>query len=250
MILRYLLGSWSPNKYHQLGELSVARLLKLAGITAFLSVLLFLVLVLPALFQADAAVEGLRKTTSITLNGSLEQTTPTYLLRNPDVLVTTGDQDAFITITDSGVSVKRFIYFGDKNYSWRTIASLESIPATEIATRLATFLLPSLLFWGTLSVLGTALLFALLYSFIAYFILHARHFDTAYTDVLKVTVYAGLPSMMIFAAIPILRLGLPITIVVGFLFVLWLVLSLLGTALVSDKHVEHVAIHPRHKKKT
>lgn len=244
MILRYLLGSWSPNKYHRLGELSVVRLLKLAGLTALLSVFVFLLLSLPALFQADEAVAGLRKTTAVSVNASLTQSTPTYVLRNPDILVTTGDEDGFITITPRGLSVKQFIYFGERTFEWRMFSSLHTVPATAIATRLALLLLPSLLFWGALAVLLTALFFAVLYSFITYFVLHAKQFHISYQDLFKVTVYAALPSMMVLAGTPILRLGLPIAIILGFIFVLWLVLSLLGTALFAERHVDK-AVKPK-----
>jgi hypothetical protein len=247
MVLRYLFGSWSPNKYHKLGDLSLRRLLKLVGFAAFASVLLFLLLSLPAVFHADEAVDALRQTTSVSLNGSLSQTTPTYLLRNPDVLVTTGEEEAFLRINRDGVTLKRFVYFGETTYSWSRLSSLEAFPATNIVVRLLLFLLPSLLFWGTTSLLLVTALLALLYSSTGIVVLHSKGFSVTFKELLKISLYASLPSMMLFAAIPVLRLGLPIEIVIGFLFVLWLILSLLGTALFTDRHLDKPAATHRSK---
>jgi hypothetical protein len=233
-MLRALLGSWNPNQYHLVREFSFSKLCKLLALTAVLSVALFFVLLLPAFFQADAAVHKLSETTTLTLNASLTQTEPAYLLRNPDVLVTTGDGDAFIVVSPSGITVKKFLFFGREYYAWDAFSSLSTLPASSVATRAAIFLFPSILLWGALALLAIFSVFVLLYTLFTYFILHARNVTVAYADLLKVSLYATLPSMLLFAAIPILRLGLPITIILGFLFVLWLVLSLIGTSLAVE----------------
>jgi hypothetical protein len=236
MLLRYAPGSWNPNKYHRLHELSLLRVCVLVGVVALLAVLSFLVLLLPALLHIDEAVEQLHTTTDITLSGSFTQTAPTYLMRNPDILVTTQPGDAFITITPEHIAVKRFVYFDTQTYEWEQLNSLDTLPATHILTSLAFFTLPSFLLWGTMLMLGGVFTLVLLYTLFTYFVLHTRNLRILYADLCKVALYAALPSMMLFGVIPILRLGLPLAIILGFQFVLWLVLALLGTALFAEQH--------------
>jgi hypothetical protein len=242
MVFRYMFGSWNPNKYHHLHELSLGRLALLVLATAACSILLFILLLIPAIFQADEAVAHLSTTTNITLGATMTQTAPTYLVQNPDVLVTTGEGNAFITITPQHIAIKRFLFFGTQEYPWTQFQSLNTLPISSMLGTLVLFLLPSMLAWGTFTLLVIAAVTAILYTLLAYFILHTRNFHIKYIDLLKVALYAGLPSMMLFAVTPILRLGLPLTIILGFQFVLWLVLAMLGTALFAEKHTSKFGV--------
>ena len=234
---RRILASWNPNKYHGLREMSLLKVLKLAAYTSAFSVLVFLLLILPNLFHADEVASQLAKTTNITISASMQQSIGTYIVKNPDVLVTASSGDGFIVITPSGVTVKQFVFFGSRTYSWSALSSLQLFPATKVVVTLFLMLLPSMLFWGSLLLLLSFVVLCLLYTMITYFVQHARNFHVMYADLWKVSVYASIPAMMLFAATPILRLGLPLAIVFGFVFVFWLVLSLLGTTLFSEKHV-------------
>ena len=233
---RVFLEAWNPNKYTVLRELSLPRLCALIALAAVTSVVAFLILLLPALFQSDAAFAELGAKTEITLDAAFTQTEPVYLMTNPDILITTGEGSGFITVTPSGFSVKYLIFFGERTYPWLPFSNLDTIPLERIVIAFALFALPSALIWGTLLILVNLALFSLLYTFIAYFILHAREYTVEYTDLCKVTLFAGVPSMTIFAATPILRLGLPLYVIVGFVFVIWLVFSMLGSALFAHQH--------------
>lgn len=235
-MLKQILASWNPNKYNSLRELSVPRVLKLAALTALCAIAIFIILILPNIFQADAIVQQLSKTTNITISADMQQSVGTYILKNPDIVITTQPTDAFITITPESFTIKEFIFFGAKSYNWKAFSNLASFPAQDILVPVIFFLIPSLLFWGALALLVHCFIWVLLYTLIAYFILHAKNFHVLYSDLWKVSSYASLPCMMLVAATPILRLGLPLWMIWGVVFVSWLVLSLLGTALFAEKH--------------
>ncbi len=216
-------------------ELSLTRLCASLAVLCVASVILFTLLVIPAIFQSDELVQELSKTTSLTLDASLEQTAPTYIVRNPDILVTTGDETGFITVTPSALTVRSFVFFGERSYSWLALADLATVPAEKILVPITLFVLPSIIVWGTLLVLGNLALATILYAAIAGIILHARGFVTSTSELAKVALIASVPSLCLGAAIPILRLGLPLAVILGFLFSLWLTLALLGTTHLVEK---------------
>jgi hypothetical protein len=229
---RLLHESWNPNKYATLRELSLLRFLGFFVVAVVLAVASFLVLLVPTILQTEHAFERLRETTDANLTLSMTQTAPVYLLQNPDVLVTTGSEEGFITITDEGFSVKYFLFFAQRTYPWLPFLSLDTFPARQALFSLFVFALPSALVWGVMLIALNALVFGVLYTFIAYFVLHVRGFSVRYAELWKVTLFASVPGMTVFAATPILRLGLPVAVIVGLVFVVWLVFSMLGTALI------------------
>lgn len=233
---RVLLEAWNPNKYTVLREVSLPRLCALIAIAGAAAVAAFLVLLIPALLQSGESFADLNARTDITLDASFSQTEPVYLATNPDILITSGAESGFITVRPSGFSVKYFLFFGERTYPWLLFESLDSVPFERIVVAFAFFALPSALVWGTFILLANLVVFSLLYTFIAYFVLHARQYTVEYPDLWKVALMAGVPSMTIFAAIPILRLGLPLAVIVGFMFVLWLVFSMLGSVLFAHQH--------------
>jgi len=232
---KILLKSWNPNTYGQVHDVPLRRIAQYVAIAAFVAIATFLLLLVPTLLQGEESFARLATETDITLSGSFEQRNPVYLLTNPDVLVTSGEESGFITVTPQGFSVKYLIFFGERTYPWLLFSDIDTIPLQRIALSFALFALPSALVWGTLLIAVNLALFGLLYTFIAYFVLHARKYHVLYTDLWKVTLLAGVPSMAILAASPILRLGLPVAVIVGFLFVVWLVFSLLGSTLVAHQ---------------
>jgi hypothetical protein len=239
---RYLLESWNPNKYTILRELSLARLCYLIAVGAVFSVAVFLLLLVPAVLSADTAFDELAEKTDISINASFAQTEPVYLVENPDIVVTSGAEQGFITITPQGFSVKYFIFFGERNYPWIGFSNLDTLPIDNMLFSLALFTLPSALVWGTFLILVNLVVFGFLYTLIAYFILHAREYNVVYTDLWKVTLFAGIPSMSLLAVTPILRLGLPLAVIIGFMFVVWLVFSLLGSALFAHQNPGHSSV--------
>jgi hypothetical protein len=233
---KHFVNSWSPSTYGQLRELSLPKVFGIVLITAFLCALLFVLLLLPAFLSIDESLSAAAQTTTITFNATMTQTEPAYLTRNPDVVLTTSSADAFIVITPEYVSVKRFIFFGAKQYSWDTLTSFDRIPAAQLIPPLILFLLPSLVFWSAAWLLGAFFVWGFLYTLLAHFAVHARSMRISYTELCKVSAYAAIPSIQLFAVAPIIRLGLPLALVVGFLFVLWLVLALLGTTMLVEHH--------------
>jgi hypothetical protein len=233
---RVMLEAWNPNKYTVLRELSLPRLCALIAIAAAAAVAAFLILLIPALLQSGASFTELSTKADLALDASFSQTEAVYLTTNPDILVTAGPESGFITVRPSGFSVKYFLFFGERTYPWLLFSSLDTIPFERIILSFALFSLPSALVWGTFILLLNLAIFSLLYTFIAYFVLHARQYSVEYTDLWKVTLFAGVPSMTVFAAIPILRLGLPLAVIVGFMFVIWLVFSMLGSVLFAHQH--------------
>jgi hypothetical protein len=230
---QHIVESWNPNKYTVLHDLSLPRLLLLVVLAALGAVAVFTLLLIPTLLQTEASYGRLVATTDVRVDATFTQTEPVYLLRNPDVLVTTGEGDGFITVTPEGFSVKYFVFFGERTYPWLWFSDLDAFPARGLAFAAGLVLLPSALAWGTILILANLALAGLLYTFIAYFVLHVREYRVRYADLWKVTLFAGIPGMTVFALSPILRLGLPLAVIIGFVFVLWLVFSLLGTALVT-----------------
>lgn len=228
-----IVNSWNPNKYAQLRDIPLKKIGVLVLIAAVASIALFLILLIPTLLQGEAAFAELAAKTEITLDGTFAQRESVYLLTNPDVLVTSGEENGFIRITPEGFSIRYFIFFGERTYPWILFADFDTIPLQRIALGFALFALPSALVWGTLLIIVNLALFGLLYTLIAYFVLHARKRHVLYEDLWKVTLVAGVPSMAIFAVTPILRLGLPVAIIIGFYFVVWLVFSLLGSTIVA-----------------
>src|SRR5262245_41044959 len=116
---RSIISSWNPNKYHELREQPLRIVVLHTLGAAVLAVAVFFALLFPALLQADAAIDQLSKTTNITLSGSFVQGEPTFLVKNPDVLVSAeGSGDAVVLISREGLSVKKFIWFGSESLSW------------------------------------------------------------------------------------------------------------------------------------
>jgi uncharacterized membrane protein len=237
-----IFSSWNPNKYSELKEVSFLRLAKLSIASALFSATIFLALLLPAVYNADATVEQLSKTTNITVSASMQQSIGTYLMKNPDILITTDEGKGFIVITPQSITVKQFVFFGTKTYNWKPLSSLQTLKASEMLVPLFFFLLPSILVWFAIILLVNFIVWTILYTLFAYFILHAKNFHVLYTDLWKVSLYASFPAMMLSGATPILRLGLPLAIVWGLVFVVWLVFSMLGTALFAEKRHRKTAV--------
>lgn len=229
---RILLKSWNPNAYAHLHEVPLRHVAALVLVAAFASIAALLLLLTPTLLQGEESFARLATETDITLSGSFEQRAPVYFLTNPDVIVTSGSERGFVTVTPEGFSIKYFVFFGERTYPWIGFSDLDAVPLQGFALAFALFALPSALVWGTLLIAVNLALFGLLYTFIAYFVLHAQSRHVRYSDLWKVTLLAGVPSMALLALSPVLRLGLPIAIIMGLLFVLWLVFSLLGSTLV------------------
>jgi hypothetical protein len=239
MYTRVLQGSWNPKKYGFVRELSLARTCLLLALVTSGAVLAFLVLLLPGVFQSDAIVDSLAQTTSIELSAAFEQTSPTYITRNPDVLVTTQPElaarTAFITITPEQLVVQRFVFFGERAYAWSQYSSLDTVPAQKVLVPLTLFLVPSLLVWGTTIALASLALGVILYVAIVGTVLHVRGYVARTNELAKISLVAAIPSLLIAGATPILRLGLPLAVLLGFVFALWLVYSLVATAQLVEK---------------
>lgn len=232
---RILLKSGNPNAYAHLHETPLKHISILVLVASFASIAALLLLLTPTLLQTGESFEQLATETDITLSGSFEQRNAVYFMTNPDVIVTSGPERGFVTITPEGLSIKYFVLFGERTYPWITFADVNAIPLDRFAFAFALFALPSALVWGSFLILANLTVFGLLYTAIAYFVLHARNRTVRYDDLWKVTLLAGVPSMALLALSPVLRLGLPVAIIVGLLFVLWLVFSLLGSTLVAHE---------------
>lgn len=230
-----LFASWNPHRYNLLREKSVKKILKVCIIAALLSSILFIALLAPSAWNANNLAHKLGETTNVTIKATFKQTGPTYLSENPDILFTTGEGNGFIVITNEKATLR--MLFGSKSFEWSSFSSPIAFTQSNVYGTLLIFILPSILFWCTLFLLIHAIIGALLYSLCAYFVLHARNFRVAFIDVIKGSAYATVPSMMLFAVSPILRLGLNLWIISGFVLSLWLVLSMLATAQFAEKHV-------------
>lgn len=235
-MLSTIFASWNPNKYHLLRERPFIQVAGHVAVAAAASVFVFWLLLIPAAFQLDAAFAGLGDTTTLTFDAHMEQTAPTYLLRNPDILFSADAGKGWIVITPQTITIQKFIFFGAKTYDWKQFQTLQTAPVQDIVVPLAFFLLPSFLFWTAAYVCLMSFLLVLLYSLCAYFVMHARGYTISFGDLAKVALYAVIPAVMVLAGLPILRLGLPVAVIVGLCFVAWIVYSLLGTTLIAEKH--------------
>lgn len=232
-----LFTSLEPKRYGVVREISLVRMVLLVGLVAVAGVALFTLLLVPAVFQSDTLARELSKTTSITLDGSLQQTAPTFLSRNPDVLITTEpvDENAFITVTQESVSIKYFIFFGERTYPWILFSDVTSAPVQSILVPLMFFLVPSIIVWGSLVAVLQVALGAMAFTGIAGVYLHVRGYVVRLDEISKVSLLASVPSIAIGALTPILRLGLPLALIAGLMLVLWLVLALLGTSQLVER---------------
>jgi hypothetical protein len=207
----------------------------LLGLAGVASVAVFTLLLVPVVFQSDAVAQELSKTTSITLEGTLQQTTPTYLARNPDVLITTEEERGFITITPEGLSIKYFVFFGERTYPWILFSDVTSAPVQDVLVPLMLFLVPSIIVWGSVLTFVQLAVGTVLFSTLVGSYLHVRGYVVRLDELAKVSLLASAPPLAIGALIPILRLGLPLALIIGFMFVLWLVLALLGCAQLTER---------------
>ena len=236
MKLSLLFGAWNPNKYHTLKEVSLRKIALTLLLTTVASVIVCFVLLLPSFFKIEQTAQDLRTTTNITFDASMTQTSPAYLSRNPDIVITTGAQEGFLTITPDKFILKKFLYFGREEYEWKQFATVETMPLQAMLSRAIIFLLPSIIFWLAFGILCISLFLSLLYTLLAHFIMHTRKFEIAYKDLWKISLYACIPSTIVFGVLPILRLGLPLGVIFGFQFVLYIGFSVLGTALIAERH--------------
>ncbi len=231
-----IVHAWNPNKYAALHERSLPRVLLTVVVGALLATAIFLLLLTPTLLTFDETIADAAQTTSVHIQATMEQSEPAYIARNPDIVLAMEPVDAFISITPEAFTIKRFIFFGPVAYSWDGLSNLSTMPAAAAMPTLVLFLFPSVVVWGSAWLLFILLGCALLFSFIAHFVVHARGSKVSYNSICKVAAYATLPSIMLFAVIPILRLGLPISMLAGLMLVLWLLLALLGTTMISEGH--------------
>ncbi len=236
MFSKILRASWNPKHYGVLRETSIGKLAWLILLVAALSSAVCMLLLLPTIAQLDTNLEKLARTTNVTITAHLSQSEPSYLLRNPDVLITTGTGDAIVTITPKELTVKRFLFFGAKSYDWTAFSSLETVPGNSVLLPIAVFLLPSLMFWSLLLLLTSLCIAALLFVLIYGIILHVQNVSIHTAEIAKVSLLASIPSFFIFAVAPILRLGLPIAVIAGFMLALWLTLALLGISTITERN--------------
>jgi hypothetical protein len=237
-MFKFILASWSPNAYHKLREAKLSKVVSAVALAAAFSMLLFVLLCLPSILRADEAARSISQSTNLTLSASLEQTEPAYILRNPDVVIAPSDLDAFVTITPEALYFNKFIYFGREAYVWKDYSTLSTVPAADLAMKLTLLLLPSIVFWGALFITLNALFLSVLYSLIAFFILQSKEYVIGFSTIWKIALYASIPALCIFAFTPMLRLGLPVSVIIGLMFVVWLVFCLLGTALLTEKQLQ------------
>jgi hypothetical protein len=234
-MFRAVLASWNPNKYHKLQELTFTQVIKLLCATIVLSLVLFVLLLVPALLHAHDIVENARSQSMITLNGTFEQQGTLYIAKNPDIVIGQNVTKAFIGITPREFVIRKYLFFGEERYPWSQFQSLATAPVDSLFVWLFLFSIPSIIVWGAIALCLLVALATLLYSFIAYFYLHAQKYSIKYKSLLKVALYAMIPSVMLFGFTPLLRYGLPLLVLFSFMFVLWLVLAMLGTTLYAEK---------------
>ena len=205
------------------------------GILFLLGVIIFWALLLPALLQFEDAARAFSQTSTVSVTATLDQTQPTYVVRNPDVLVTSGNGTGWIVITPQKLSIRKYLFFGTSDFAWAPLKNSQTWQNIEFVQPLVIILLPSAVFWTLLLAMLSALAAVAVWSCIAYAVARARKYALQYSTMWKIGVASTIPSLTIFALSPVLRVGLPVGVLACGIFLLWLALASLGSFMVAER---------------